>query len=55
MNRQQESTSNELFKIDQFQVMDVEQLREMMMAVHYQGGVDINPDNMSYEELLQLE
>lgn len=26
-----------------------------MMGVHYQGGVDIDPDNMTYEELLQLE
>jgi hypothetical protein len=35
--------------------MDVGQLQEMMMAMHYQGGLDINPDNMTYEELLQLE
>jgi hypothetical protein len=25
------------------------------MAMHYQGGIDIDPDNMTYEELLQLE
>ena len=27
----------------------------MIMAVHYQGGMDIDPDHMTYEELLQLE
>ena len=26
-----------------------------MMGIHYQGGLDINPDEMTYEELLQLE
>lgn len=35
--------------------MNMEYLRNMMMAVHYQGGMDIDPDNMTYEELLQLE
>lgn len=26
-----------------------------MIAMHYQGGMDIDPDNMTYEQLLQLE
>lgn len=30
-------------------------MRNMIMAMHYQGGIDIDPDNMTYEELLQLE
>lgn len=35
--------------------MNMEYLRNMMMAMHYQAGMDIDPDNMTYEELLQLE
>ena len=35
--------------------MNVEELRNMVMGMHYQGGVDIDPDNMTYQELLQLE
>jgi hypothetical protein len=35
--------------------MNMEYLKNMMIAMHYQGGMDIDPDNMTYEELLQLE
>jgi len=30
-------------------MMNMEYLRDMMMAMHYQGGMDIDPDNMTYE------
>lgn len=33
----------------------MEYLRNMLMSMRYQNGVDIDIDNMSYEELLQLE
>jgi hypothetical protein len=36
-------------------MMNFEAMQDMMMGMHYQGGLDINPDNMTYEELLQLE
>ena len=35
--------------------MDVDYLRNMLLSIRYQNGVDLDPDNMSYEELLQLE
>lgn len=35
--------------------MNMEYLKNMMMGMQYQGGIDIDPDNMTYEELLQLE
>lgn len=35
--------------------MDMEYLREMVMNMRYQNGIEIDIDNMSYEELLQLE
>ena len=33
----------------------MEYLRNMLMSMRYQNGVDIDIDNMNYEELLQLE
>lgn len=35
--------------------MSMGYFRSMMMAMYYQGGQEIDPDNMTYEELLQLE
>ena len=35
--------------------MHLDNMRHMMMGMYYQGGVEIDPDNMTYEELLQLE
>ena len=35
--------------------MNMEYLRGMLMGMRYQNGIDIDIDNMSYEELLQLE
>lgn len=29
--------------------MNMEYLKDMMIGMHYQGGVDIDPDNMTYE------
>jgi hypothetical protein len=29
-------------------------LRDAMMGMYYQGGVELDPDTMTYEELLQL-
>jgi len=33
----------------------MEYLRNMIMAMRFQNGVDIDPDQMTYEELLELE
>jgi hypothetical protein len=33
----------------------MEYLRNMIMAMRYQNGVEIDTDNMTYEELLELE
>ena len=33
----------------------MEYLRNMLMSMRYQNGVDIDIDNMNYEELLQLD
>jgi hypothetical protein len=32
--------------------MNMEYLRNMIMAMRFQNGVDIDPDQMTYEELL---
>lgn len=32
----------------------MEYLRNMLMSMRYQNGMEIDIDNMSYEELLQL-
>jgi hypothetical protein len=34
--------------------MNMEYLRNMIMAMRFQNGVDIDPDQMTYEELLEL-
>lgn len=44
-----------MYEDQSFEVVDAEYLRNMIMSMQYQGGVDINVDNMTYEELLQLE
>ena len=35
--------------------MNMEYLRNMVMGMRYQNGVEIDTDNMTYEELLELE
>lgn len=35
--------------------MNMEYLRNMVLGVRYQNGMDIDLDNMTYEEMLQLE
>lgn len=35
--------------------MNMDYLRNIIIAMRYQNGVEIDPDNMTYEELLQLE
>ena len=34
--------------------MNMEYLRNMVMGMRYQNGEDIDIDNMTYEQLLQL-
>ena len=34
--------------------ISLDNLRDMVISMRYQNGVDINPDEMTYEELLQL-
>ena len=34
--------------------MNMEYLRNMLISMRYQNGLDIDTDNMTYEELLQL-
>jgi len=36
-------------------MMNMEYLRNMVMGMRYQNGVEIDTDNMTYEELLELE
>ena len=38
----------------EYRVMNMEYLRNMLMSVRYQNGIELDPDNMTYEELLQL-
>ena len=33
----------------------MEYIRNMLISMRYQNGLDIDTDNMTYEELLQLE
>lgn len=43
-----------IFNVDKGNQESLEALQNMMMGMHYQGGLDIDPDKMTYEELLQL-
>ncbi len=36
-------------------MMNMEYLRNMVMGMRYQNGIEIDTDNMTYEELLELE
>lgn len=40
---------------EEYRFMNVEYLRDMIMGMRYQNGMDIDPDAMTYEELLQLQ
>ena len=35
--------------------MNMQYLRNMIMGMRYQNGMEIDTDNMTYEELLQLQ
>ena len=35
--------------------MNIEYIRNMLISLRYQNGIDIDPDSMTYEELLQLQ
>lgn len=36
-------------------MMNMEYLRNMIVGMKYQNGIEIDLDNMTYEELLELE
>jgi len=36
-------------------MMNMEYLRNMIVGMKYQHGIEIDLDNMTYEELLELE
>ena len=36
-------------------MLNMEYLRNMVMGMRYQNGIEIDTDNMTYEELLQLQ
>jgi hypothetical protein len=40
---------------EQYRLINMDYLKNMVLGLRYQNGVDIDPDNMTYEELLQLE
>ena len=40
---------------EEYRIMNMTYLRDMVMGMRYQNGMDIDPDNMTYQELLQLE
>ena len=40
---------------EEYGLLNVEYLRDMIISMRYQNGVDIDPDQMTYEELLELE
>lgn len=40
---------------EEIRQMNMEYLRNMVIAMRYQNGLDIDTDNMTYEELLELE
>lgn len=40
---------------EEYRIMNMTYLRDMVIGMRYQNGMDIDPDNMTYEELLQLE
>ena len=58
MNNSEQNKSKEvsvfLNSDSEYRVMNMEYLRNMLMSVRYQNGIELDPDNMTYEELLQL-
>lgn len=47
---------NSCFKLEEeYRIMNMEYFRDMVIGMRYQNGMDIDPDNMTYEELLQLQ
>ena len=40
---------------DEYQMMSIDNLKDMILSLRYQNGVEIDPDAMTYEELLQLQ
>ncbi len=40
---------------EEYRLMNMEYLRNMIIGMKYQDGMDVDIDNMTYEELLELE
>ena len=40
---------------EEMRLINMEYLRNMMMGMRYQNGLEIDTDNMTYEQLLELE
>lgn len=40
---------------EEYRMMNMEYLRNMIVGMKYQNGIEIDLDNMTYEELLELE
>lgn len=39
---------------EEYQLMNIDYLRNMVIGMKYQNGMDIDLDSMTYEELLEL-
>lgn len=39
---------------EEYRIMNMEYLRNMIIGMKYQDGMDVDIDNMTYEELLEL-
>ena len=39
---------------EEYRLMNMEYLRNMIIGMKYQDGMDVDIDNMTYEELLEL-
>lgn len=40
---------------EEMRIINMEYLRNMIIEMRFQNGIDIDPDEMTYEELLELE
>lgn len=39
---------------EEYRIMNMDYLRNMVIGMKYQDGMDVDIDNMTYEELLEL-
>jgi hypothetical protein len=53
-NEQMQRSTYNFDSGEEYRLMNMEYLRNMIIGMKYQDGMDVDIDNMTYEELLEL-